>query len=84
VTTARIREQVIDGYQAGLHLDADAINEAPKSIQFAGVGFPKVEPAVGPKIENTQIFEEKFGARLASPRLRSDFAGDRTRSLMRF
>jgi uncharacterized protein (DUF2252 family) len=34
VTTARILEQVIDGYQAGLRHDADAIDEAPKSIQF--------------------------------------------------
>src|ERR1700683_1024662 len=34
VTTARILEQVIEGYQAALRRDADAIEEAPKSIQF--------------------------------------------------
>src|SRR5450631_447458 len=34
VTTARILEQVIEGYQAALRRDADAIDEAPKSIQF--------------------------------------------------
>jgi uncharacterized protein (DUF2252 family) len=34
VTTARILEQLIDGYQAGLRHDADAIDEAPKSIRF--------------------------------------------------
>ena len=33
VTTARILEQ-IKGYQAALRRDADAIDEAPKSIQF--------------------------------------------------
>jgi len=34
VTTARILEQVIEGYQAALRRHADAIDEAPKSIQF--------------------------------------------------
>ena len=34
VTTARILEQVIEGYQAALRQDADAIDDAPKSIQF--------------------------------------------------
>src|ERR1700734_1321802 len=34
VTTARILEQVIEGYQAALRQNADAIDEAPKSIQF--------------------------------------------------
>jgi len=34
VTTARILEQVIEGYQAALRRDADAIDEAPKSVQF--------------------------------------------------
>lgn len=34
VTTARILEQIIEGYQAALRRDADAIDEAPKSIQF--------------------------------------------------
>jgi uncharacterized protein (DUF2252 family) len=34
VTTAHIMEQVIEGYQAALRQDADAIDEAPKSIQL--------------------------------------------------
>jgi len=34
VTTAHILEQVIEGYQAALHQDADAIDDAPKSIQL--------------------------------------------------
>jgi uncharacterized protein (DUF2252 family) len=34
VTTARILEQVIEGYKSALRRDADAIDEAPKSIQF--------------------------------------------------
>ena len=34
VTTARILEQVIEGYQAALQQDADAIQDAPKSIQL--------------------------------------------------
>jgi uncharacterized protein (DUF2252 family) len=34
VTTARILEQVIEGYQAALRRDADAIDEAPKSVQL--------------------------------------------------
>jgi uncharacterized protein (DUF2252 family) len=34
VTTARILEQVIEGYQSALRRDADALDEAPKSIQF--------------------------------------------------
>jgi uncharacterized protein (DUF2252 family) len=34
VTTAHILEQVIEGYQAALRQDADAIEEAPKSIQL--------------------------------------------------
>jgi uncharacterized protein (DUF2252 family) len=34
VTTARILEQVIEGYQAALRQDADTIDDAPKSIQF--------------------------------------------------
>lgn len=34
VTTARILEQVIEGYQAALQQDADAIEDAPKSIQL--------------------------------------------------
>jgi uncharacterized protein (DUF2252 family) len=33
VTTARILEQIIEGYRAGLRQDADAIEAAPKSIQ---------------------------------------------------
>jgi uncharacterized protein (DUF2252 family) len=32
VTTARILEQVIEGYRAALQQDADAIEDAPKSI----------------------------------------------------
>jgi uncharacterized protein (DUF2252 family) len=34
VTTTRILEQVVDGYQAALRRDADEIDAAPKSIQF--------------------------------------------------
>lgn len=34
VTTARILEQIIEGYQAALRRDADSIEDAPKSIQF--------------------------------------------------
>jgi uncharacterized protein (DUF2252 family) len=34
VTTARILEQVIEGYQAALRRDADAIDEAPKAVQL--------------------------------------------------
>ena len=34
VTTARILEQAIEGYQAALQQDADAIEDAPKSIQL--------------------------------------------------
>jgi uncharacterized protein (DUF2252 family) len=34
VTTARILEQVVEGYQAALRQDADSIDDAPKSIQF--------------------------------------------------
>jgi uncharacterized protein (DUF2252 family) len=34
VTTTRILEQVVEGYQAALRRDADDIDEAPKSIQF--------------------------------------------------
>jgi uncharacterized protein (DUF2252 family) len=34
VTTARILEQVIDGYQAALREDADTIDDAPDSIQL--------------------------------------------------
>jgi uncharacterized protein (DUF2252 family) len=34
VTAARILEQVIEGYQAALQLDADAIEDAPMSIQL--------------------------------------------------
>jgi uncharacterized protein (DUF2252 family) len=34
VTTARILEQITEGYQAALRQDADAIADAPKSIQF--------------------------------------------------
>jgi uncharacterized protein (DUF2252 family) len=34
VTTARILEQVIEGYQSALQQDADAIEDAPKSIQL--------------------------------------------------
>jgi uncharacterized protein (DUF2252 family) len=33
VTTARILEQIVEGYQAGLRQDADAIEDAPKSIR---------------------------------------------------
>ena len=33
VTTARILEQVIDGYQAALRRNAETIDEAPKSVQ---------------------------------------------------
>jgi uncharacterized protein (DUF2252 family) len=34
VTTAHILEQVIEGYQAGLRQDADAIDDAPKSVRI--------------------------------------------------
>lgn len=34
VTTAHILEQVIEGYQAALRQDTDAIDDAPKSIQI--------------------------------------------------
>lgn len=34
VTTARILEQIIEGYQAALRQDADTIDDAPKSVQF--------------------------------------------------
>jgi uncharacterized protein (DUF2252 family) len=34
VTTARILEQVIEGYRAALHRDADTIEDAPDSIQL--------------------------------------------------
>jgi uncharacterized protein (DUF2252 family) len=34
VTTSRILEQVVEGYQAALRRDADDIDEAPKSIRF--------------------------------------------------
>lgn len=34
VTTARILEQVIEGYQAALQQDANSIEDAPKSIQL--------------------------------------------------
>jgi uncharacterized protein (DUF2252 family) len=34
VTTARIMEQVIEGYSAALRLDADTLDDAPKSIRF--------------------------------------------------
>ena len=34
VTTAHILEQVIEGYQAALRQDADAIDDAPKSVQI--------------------------------------------------
>jgi uncharacterized protein (DUF2252 family) len=34
VTTARILEQMIEGYQAALQQDADAIEDAPRSIQL--------------------------------------------------
>lgn len=34
VTTARILEQVIEGYQAALRQDSDAIDDAPKSVQL--------------------------------------------------
>ncbi|WP_349628226.1 DUF2252 family protein [Bradyrhizobium sp. S69] len=34
VTTAHIMEQVIEGYRAALRQDADAIDDAPKSIQL--------------------------------------------------
>jgi uncharacterized protein (DUF2252 family) len=34
VTTARILEQVIEGYQAALRQDADTIDDAPNSIQL--------------------------------------------------
>jgi uncharacterized protein (DUF2252 family) len=33
VTTARILEQIVEGYRAGLRQDADTIDAAPKSIQ---------------------------------------------------
>jgi uncharacterized protein (DUF2252 family) len=35
VTTAHILEQIIEGYRSALRQDADAIDEAPKSIQLA-------------------------------------------------
>src|SRR5471032_2714182 len=35
VTTARILEQIVEGYRAGMRQDADAIEAAPKSIQTA-------------------------------------------------
>jgi uncharacterized protein (DUF2252 family) len=34
VTTAQILEQIVEGYQAALRQHADAIDDAPKSIQF--------------------------------------------------
>jgi uncharacterized protein (DUF2252 family) len=34
VTTAHILEQVIEGYQAALRQDAEAIDDAPKSVQL--------------------------------------------------
>ena len=34
MTTAHILEQVIEGYQAALRQDADAIDDAPKSVQI--------------------------------------------------
>jgi uncharacterized protein (DUF2252 family) len=34
VTTARILEQIIEGYQAALRQNANTIDDAPKSIQF--------------------------------------------------
>ena len=34
VTTAHIMEQVIEGYQAALRQDADALDNAPKSVRF--------------------------------------------------
>jgi uncharacterized protein (DUF2252 family) len=34
VTTARILEQITEGYQAALRQDADAIDDAPKSVQL--------------------------------------------------
>jgi uncharacterized protein (DUF2252 family) len=34
VTTAHMMEQVIEGYQAALRQDADALDDAPKSIRF--------------------------------------------------
>jgi uncharacterized protein (DUF2252 family) len=34
VITARILEQIVDGHQAALRQDGDAIDDAPKSIQF--------------------------------------------------
>src|ERR1700730_5442104 len=33
VTTARILEQIVEGYRAGLRQDADTIDAAPKSMQ---------------------------------------------------
>jgi uncharacterized protein (DUF2252 family) len=35
VTTARILEQVVEGYQAALRQDADTIEDAPRSVRFA-------------------------------------------------
>jgi len=35
VTTARILEQVVEGYQAALRQNADAIEDAPKSVRLA-------------------------------------------------
>ena len=35
VTTAHIMEQVIEGYQAALRQDADALDSAPKTVRFA-------------------------------------------------
>jgi uncharacterized protein (DUF2252 family) len=35
VTTARILEQVIEGYQAALRQDADAIEDAPEAVRLA-------------------------------------------------
>jgi uncharacterized protein (DUF2252 family) len=34
LTTVRVLEQVIEGYRSALRRDADAIDEAPKSVQF--------------------------------------------------
>jgi hypothetical protein len=48
VTTARILEQVIEGYQAALQQDADAIEDAPKSIQLVMKNHSRVLGSISP------------------------------------
>src|ERR1700675_4884085 len=56
VTTARILEQVIEGYQAALQQDADAIEDAPKSIQLV---MKKSLARSGKKLAKERIENQK-------------------------